>query len=89
MKIKDRGNDTLAFKCPGCKRNHNLNRSWQFNEDFENPTISPSIKVTMPQGKGKEDWICHSFIKNGQIQFLNDCTHDLAGQTVELLDWSE
>jgi hypothetical protein len=28
--------------------------------------------------------VCHSFVKNGKIQFLNDCTHKLAGQTVEL-----
>lgn len=27
---------------------------------------------------------CHSFVKDGKIQFLNDCTHGLAGQTVEL-----
>jgi len=27
---------------------------------------------------------CHSFITNGQIQFLSDCTHGLAGQTVPL-----
>ena len=32
---------------------------------------------------------CHSFITDGQIQFLNDCTHALAGQTVPLPDWSE
>lgn len=28
--------------------------------------------------------ICHSFVTDGQIQFLGDCTHDLAGQTVPL-----
>lgn len=30
---------------------------------------------------------CHSFVVDGQIQFLSDCTHTLAGQTVELPDW--
>lgn len=30
--------------------------------------------------------ICHSFIRAGKIEFLNDCTHNLAGQTVELPD---
>lgn len=29
-------------------------------------------------------YICHSFIRNGKIEFLSDCTHKLAGQTVEL-----
>lgn len=28
--------------------------------------------------------ICHSFVTNWQIQFLGDCTHALAGQTVDL-----
>jgi hypothetical protein len=30
--------------------------------------------------------VCHSFVTDGKIQYLSDCTHDLAGQTVELLD---
>jgi len=29
---------------------------------------------------------CHSFVTNGKIQFLGDCTHALAGQTVDLPD---
>ena len=33
--------------------------------------------------------VCHSFITNGRIQFLDDCTHGLAGQSVDLPDWSE
>lgn len=28
--------------------------------------------------------VCHSFIRDGRIEFLNDCTHALAGQTVDL-----
>lgn len=28
--------------------------------------------------------VCHSFVRDGQIQFLGDCTHALAGQTVPL-----
>lgn len=27
---------------------------------------------------------CHSFVRDGRIQFLSDCTHSLAGQTVDL-----
>jgi hypothetical protein len=27
---------------------------------------------------------CHVFVTNGQIQFLNDCTHSYAGRTVAL-----
>lgn len=28
--------------------------------------------------------ICHSFVRDGRIEFLSDCTHELTGQTVEL-----
>jgi len=30
---------------------------------------------------------CHSFVTDGQIQFLSDCTHHLAGRTVPLPDF--
>jgi len=30
--------------------------------------------------------VCHSFIRDGKIEFLSDCTHKLAGQTVELFE---
>lgn len=32
--------------------------------------------------------VCHSFVTDGRIQFLGDCTHALAGQTVDLPEWS-
>jgi hypothetical protein len=28
--------------------------------------------------------LCHSFVENGRIRYLSDCTHAYAGQTVEL-----
>lgn len=31
---------------------------------------------------------CHSFVTDGRIQFLGDCTHALAGQTVDLPEFS-
>jgi len=31
--------------------------------------------------------VCHSFVTDGRIQFLGDCTHALAGQTVDLPPW--
>lgn len=32
------------------------------------------------------DRCCHSFVTDGRIQFLSDCTHALVGQTVDLPD---
>ena len=29
-------------------------------------------------------YVCHSLIRDGRIEFLSDCTHALAGQTVDL-----
>lgn len=31
---------------------------------------------------------CHSYVENGNIRFLDDCSHSLAGQTVPLKPWS-
>jgi hypothetical protein len=31
--------------------------------------------------------VCHSFVTDGRIRFLSDCTHALAGQTVDLPEW--
>lgn len=28
--------------------------------------------------------VCHSYVTDGRIQFLSDCTHGLAGQTLDL-----
>jgi hypothetical protein len=33
--------------------------------------------------------VCHSFVTDGKFQYLSDCTHRLAGQTVELLEEEE
>lgn len=32
--------------------------------------------------------VCHSFVENGRIRFLNECTHELANQTVDLPEWT-
>lgn len=70
-----------AFICPGCKDAHQVKVPfWSFNESLDKPTISPSLLV-----HGKTH--CHSFIKDGTIQFLGDCEHELKNQMVEIPDW--
>jgi hypothetical protein len=76
---------THMIFCPGCKCGHGWDArpgGWTFNGDLLRPTISPSLLVRWNEGKVPK--VCHSFIKDGQIQFLGDCTHELAGQTVPL-----
>ena len=33
--------------------------------------------------------VCHSYVTHGQIQFMTDSTHELAGQTVDLPEFTE
>jgi hypothetical protein len=83
----DTGNTAggYAHYCPGCKRMHvfavdapfSNGARWTFNGDLEKPTFTPSMNIT---GQG----VCHYFLRDGQIQFLVDCTHGLSGQTVPL-----
>jgi hypothetical protein len=79
----------VRFSCPGCKRLHMIPvtgpKAWGFNGDLEKPTLTPSILATLEGPTWKA--ICHSFVTDGRIQFLGDCTHALSGQTVDLPEW--
>jgi hypothetical protein len=59
---------------------------WEFDGNFERPTFSPSLLVTCPGHADPKHRICHSYIRGGFWQFLNDCTHDLAGKTVPMVE---
>lgn len=54
------------------------------------PATTPEVAAKIRSGEivqTKEQHVCHSFVTDGRIQFLNDCTHHLAGQTVDLPEW--
>jgi hypothetical protein len=84
-----------VFHCPGCESTHALNSHpggprWDYNGDADRPAFHPSVLVTTRWSRHDvtmKDDICHSFVKDGRIQFLPDCTHALAGQTVEIPEW--
>jgi uncharacterized protein DUF6527 len=71
---------------------------WGWNKSMDRPTFTPSILVrgTEPITHEEADRIlagekiekpktvCHSFVRDGAIEFLGDCTHILKGQTVPL-----
>ena len=77
--------------CPGCNEAHRINVIgedgtrdtviWEWDGNLERPTFNPSILVH----QGTKQPRCHSYIKAGQWQFLSDCTHKLAGQTVDMI----
>jgi hypothetical protein len=90
---------SLWLWCPGCQQAHAPRAAlpdgsrpdgtlpyWEWNgATDESFTISPSLLV-----RGGRDSVCHSFIRDGRWEFLGDCTHALAGQTVPMVpvpDW--
>lgn len=61
--------------------------NWTWNGSVDSPTLKPSILTRTHDGD--KLIICHTFVNDGMVQFLSDCTHELAGQTVPLLDVDE
>lgn len=90
----------VVIHCPGCNQEHVIcvgkpndvvHPVWSWNNSLDKPTFNPSLLVRMGSGVDpKYEDIpgfptrCHSFIREGKIQFLNDCDHDLKGHTVDL-----
>lgn len=83
-KVEDR--DEWLFWCPGCGSCHYINSRWRLSGESSLPTVSPSILVRGHDNDTAKDTRCHLFIRNGQIRYLGDCTHALAGQTVPMVD---
>lgn len=96
MKIKEyhepgkNGERYYLFNCPGCKMGHKFETpKWKFNMDMEKPTINPSYLTWWGGSYVDGKWIksnkrCHSYITDGNIKFLGDCTHELKNKTVSL-----
>lgn len=84
------GEQFLYFECPGCENYHGPRVAgtnvpiWSFNGNVDLPTLAPSLLTRREGGTPKVQHVCHSFVKDGQIQFLYDCTHKLAGKTIDL-----
>lgn len=77
----------LMFECPGCECGHWIRvrgkePCWQWNGSMDKPTFGPSIRVI-------GTITCHAFIRDGQIEFLNDSTHKLSGTSVMLPNWDD
>jgi len=83
--------EQLWFLCPGCKCHHGFtvglgiyaDKYWTWNGSLNRPTFHPSLLCN----KDFPDSRCHSFVRDGTIQFLEDSWHELKGQTVEIPDW--
>jgi hypothetical protein len=78
------GGRNYVFHCPGCQYGHSFEvPRWNWNGSFDKPTFTPSLLCNQHDAGSR----CHSFVTDGMIQFLSDCWHPLAGQTVEIPDW--
>ena len=91
----------LVFACPGCAAGgppsydgiHALpikvdgednggKPSWTWNGDLEKPTLHPSILTRGDRVHAR----CHSYLRDGVFEFLNDCEHPLVDQLVPIPD---
>lgn len=87
VKVYDQPPDEkmVQYHCAGCKHDHVVRVAgarrpvWGWNGSTEKPTFTPSVLYNSGAGR-----VCHTFINDGVVQFLPDCTHDLAGQSVPL-----
>ncbi len=81
--------ELFLFWCPGCECAHHLEtRKWKWNGDLVKPTATPSLRIRGDKQTGGGHH-CHLWVKDGQLKFLNDCTHDLGGQTVAMVPWDQ
>jgi len=80
------------------RKKNSVDAVWSFNGDMEKPTFEPSLLIRGTRKITDEehakimagvkvtiaDYVCHSFVRNGRIQYLSDCTHSFAGQTIPM-----
>lgn len=83
LKFKPLQDRYIPIQLSGSREN---TYNWSWNGDTENPTLRPSILTEFPWGEDRTMHRCHSFVNDGKVQFLSDCSHEIAGQTVELLE---
>ena len=87
----DRSGVMLMLWCPGCDQLHAPSVEgtgppiWQWDNNLESPTLSPSILITWTEGEEKTEHRCHSYLIAGNWQFLADSTHKLRSQTVPMV----
>jgi hypothetical protein len=62
---------------------------WTWNGDTEKPTLRPSVLTKGADRETGEPYVCHTWVNDGQAQFLSDCSHEYVNQTIDLLDIDE
>lgn len=82
--------------CAACKSGHTYpvkgalkGHSWTFDGSIDKPSFEPSMLIFTPaQGLGNQHvpqaTVCHYYLRNGRIEYQQDCPHTYAGKTVPL-----
>lgn len=94
---------SLSWYCPGCEMPHSINHqpghgpTWTWTGGVDNPTFWPSVDCegSVPSDDPEKfddpkfdiPYKCHVWVKEGMIQYLDDCSHKLRNQTVAMPDW--
>jgi uncharacterized protein YlaI len=100
--LGEQPNGCILFMCPACDHVHSLpiegrytgpHDKWTWNGNVDKPTFAPSVRAWYDRpahdGRPARTYVCHSFVREGRIEYLSDCTHRLAGQTVDLIPLPE
>ena len=96
VKKKDKPNKKfsnrfLFFWCHGCQLKHRLDKRWNLSGSILRPTITPDFKFRLAPSplvasEDAEATYCYGKIKEGKIHYGDDCTHQFAGQVVNMID---
>lgn len=90
-----RATGTYFWFCPACQEMHNLPDGWKFNGNVDKPTFSPSFKhewdwgPKLKPGKREGRNVCHYIVTDGRVAYCGDCTHSMAGTTIDMPDLPE
>ena len=80
------GNTWVRYHCPACGHDHAVPAErWNWNKDVEKPTLSPSVRHFYEKD-GRRVTTCHYHIREGRIEYANDCPHAFAGKKIEMED---
>lgn len=96
----------VSFWCEGCNSPHSIyiegdtRPTWKFDGNTEAPTMTPSVLITWKEPSDVPEEFddeskdvskcCHLFVTKGELVYLSDCTHELAGQKRPMrpiVDW--
>lgn len=73
--------DCYLIYSPGDMQHVVFDKRWTFNGDYNRPTFRPSMLLNA-NAPGRQR--SHFFVTDGRIEYLSDCDHAMAGQTVEI-----